>query len=167
MCFFIDNEYRDVVMRKKPLGFTLVELLIGIVILGILAAFALPRLVSLDKDARASLIQSLGGSVRTAATLAHGKSLSDQLAENATVTVEGVPVEMIHGYPTNTAIDEIVLNKSGFDTFLLDGSDEQESGVRWVPKTTSKGFFQSCYVQYQQAAKNEFPNVQVVTTDCG
>lgn len=50
----------------KRNGFTLVELVTVIVILGIMAAAALPKFVNIGKDARVASINSLAGSVRTA-----------------------------------------------------------------------------------------------------
>ncbi len=50
-------------------GFTFIELIIVIVVLGILSAFAITKYVSMSKDAELSVAKSLGGALKSAATL--------------------------------------------------------------------------------------------------
>ncbi|HET7588427.1 MAG TPA: prepilin-type N-terminal cleavage/methylation domain-containing protein, partial [Gammaproteobacteria bacterium] len=52
-------------MRKQQ-GFTLIELVTVIIILGILAAFAVPRFINVTGAARAAAIEGVGGSVKAA-----------------------------------------------------------------------------------------------------
>ena len=50
---------------QRSQGFTLIELVVVIVILGILAAVALPKFVDVGSDARTASIKALAGSVKT------------------------------------------------------------------------------------------------------
>ena len=70
-------------------GFTLIELVVVITILGILAAFAVPRFASLEGQARVAATQALAGSVRSGASLAHALWLAQGDPSSTSVTMEG------------------------------------------------------------------------------
>ena len=102
----------------KQKGFTLIELVMVIVILGILAAFALPRFADLGGEARASTLAGAQGAVKSAAAIAHSKWLaqgSPKAADDgnattpATVVLEGsTTINMTdNGYPTSAATSGI------------------------------------------------------------
>jgi MSHA pilin protein MshA len=81
-------------------GFTLIELIMVIVILGVLAAFALPRFADLGSEARTSSIKGLSGAIKAAANIAHAQQLADGGSGTDSVNLEGTDITMVAGYPT-------------------------------------------------------------------
>ncbi len=73
---------------KKQQGFTLIELVIVIVILGILAALAVPRFISLQREARIAVVDSLFTSVRSGSNIVYAKSAAAGESDNATDTID-------------------------------------------------------------------------------
>lgn len=102
---------------KQQNGFTLIELVLVIVILGILAAVAVPRFSDLSTEARIATLDGLAGSVRSAATIARATQLAQGLASSTSVTIEGQTISMSNGYPTAPAINNAVSGADSGFTF--------------------------------------------------
>lgn len=138
-------------------GFTLIELVLVIVILGILASMAVPRFVDLSQDARISTVNGMAGSLRSAALMAHARQLSQGIAVNGAITVSGNAVALINGYPARSGIDDMMADMSGFSY------DPAQGIFSSVGAPTPA----NCAAIYTEAASTDTePVITVRTTGC-
>lgn len=94
-------------------GFTLIELIIVIVILGILAVTAAPKYIDLAEDAELAVFENLGATLLSAAKLAHLKQIAQGKGPDESIEVNGETIAMLNGYPTDASIG-LLIDMEGF-----------------------------------------------------
>jgi len=147
--------------NKEQKGFTLIELVMVIVILGILAAFALPRFADLGGDARQAALEGARGSIKSASSIAHSAFLANG---NNPVSLEGTDITLVNGYPqADGQVVTSTLSTNGIAAAAqLDGNDFglSVSGASPDVLTVTNG---ACSFTYTEATATAAPQVSTIT----
>lgn len=135
---------------KKQAGFTLIELVIVIIILGILAVTAAPKFLNLQDDAKKAAADGVKGAVASASQLVYSRAVLDgsekddtgtktvKLADNSTVTIK-------YGYPTATSGG--IGKAATIDPLWVGSVSGSGSGSTYVYQTSGS----TCTVVYTEA----------------
>lgn len=165
-------------LRKQAQGgFTLIELIVVIVILGILAATALPKFTNLGGDARLASMTAVRGAITATASTARAQWLINQAATTAAFEDTTVNLVAANGYPVANAAFMAAAGINDTDyTWYLPGTtggdtvpDPGASGITIVPKSIAGSTRAvTCFVRYTpSAAANTAPTITITASAAG
>ncbi len=162
---------------KKNSGFTLIELVVVIIVLGVLSATALPKFIGLQSDARAATLEGVKGALESASTLIYSKAAIDGMQKFSSdddqlsgYTVEGTVIS--YGYPIMGITSQNFLNLRevaglNVDDWDISVATNTESGIRVAYIEHKGNDTWKCNVGYQPPqAIGEKPIITIETGDC-
>ena len=152
---------------KKQQGFTLIELVVVIVILGILAVTAAPKFMNLQNDARTATLEGLKGSIQGAAGIVYGKAAIKGVEANPTGSVSdaGQTIKTVYGYPaaTSAGIGQAIVGLEGDNADWAETTTKASDGsiAYTIKNQADKATPTKCSVVYTEAGKDSAPVVKV------
>lgn len=164
--------------QNAQAGFTLIELIVVIVILGILAATALPKFSNLGGDARGASLSAVRGALESTSAMVHGQYLTNPVLYAASVTSEGQVIPVLNQYPTASAGFVAGAGITATDYTITMGGASVTAATATAPAIPANGLSivpnsvantaasLNCYVTYTQAAASGQPAFAASTTTC-
>ncbi|MGR5152783.1 type II secretion system protein [Photobacterium swingsii] len=150
---------------KRQNGFTLIELVVVIVILGILAVTAAPRFLNLQDDARDASLEGLKGAINGAAGIVYGKSAIEgkERKDSDTITVDNKTLNVAYGYPKATDIENAVQLDLTSEWKVANVSGATGTKKAFTLKNYAEDPVTKCYVLYTEATSATSGAVTTVT----
>ena len=167
-------------MRKIQSGFTLIELIIVIVILGVLSVTAAPKFVDISSEARIAELKALSGNIKSASNLVYAKAViqgkqNEALGNTGSIDLDGDgtgDLLITYGYPNSgdpNALSEI-LNMEDYMTHRIGyGTPTPVLYVANLEVASNYTALQAsnCYLTYaRSASRGASPTVNLVTSGC-
>ncbi|WP_432455985.1 prepilin-type N-terminal cleavage/methylation domain-containing protein [Agarivorans sp. QJM3NY_29] len=158
----------------KQQGFTLIELVIVIIILGILAVTAAPKFLNLSNDARTSTVSGLEGALRGGINIVYSRAAIDGVEAEAddTIQIGGGDVTTAFGYPAEAALTTVAERNRWIDLPTANWTITGTAPVVITPAgftepNSAAADTDKCRVEYTESAANgATPVITAFTGGC-
>lgn len=174
-------------MQEK--GFTLIELVIVIIILGLLSAVAIPRFIELQPDARTATLKGLRAEMHSVMNILYPKAVlqgldkkprvDENTKQDTVINIDGVKIVLAYGYPAAdsskswsklilaTFTDSIFGDDAQTDWYFHNNSNTEATPYIRFMTATKKNSGDNCYLKYTEAKNATTPPVfEIVNSGC-
>lgn len=158
-------------MKQRQAGFTLMEMIILIVVLGILTATAAPKFLEIQQDARIAALKGGAGAASSAAQIVYGKAAIQgmELAASGAISTASGSVDIVWGYPaaTSAGIGAAVTGfgeNGDFVAVSAATSSVTDKEIRFSLASMSEAARSNCFFTYIEATASSAASTLV---SCG
>lgn len=169
-------------LNTQQAGFTLIELIAVIIVLGILSASAIPKFIHLRTEANIKTLETMGASILSTANIVHAKSVllgvQNQASANIDLDADNIDdVAIVYGYTSAHRSNGIPKTMKGDFASAWTWSGNGSNNIFYL--TTAKlgkrsGLYinntsvmaSNCYLVYYPASSTSAPRINYVTSGC-
>jgi MSHA pilin protein MshA len=156
------------VKNRQEKGFTLIELIIVIVILGILAVTAAPRFIDLGTDAKLAKLESIKGVIVSTTKLVNYKAVIENKTDcstDPTIAIGTDNITLRCGYPCPHYSGIGLAVDTGDGATWSSGNCSGQLG--WIELTLDNATDSSnCKIRYNASRGGSFPQITLTNTGC-
>ncbi|GIU10373.1 MULTISPECIES: prepilin-type N-terminal cleavage/methylation domain-containing protein [unclassified Shewanella] len=169
-------------------GFTLIEMVVVIIVLGIIAVIALPKFVNFHSDSKVATLDGIAAAMKSGLDLVHSKAVIEGEAKGAgSIEHAGITIPLYNGYPAvdgtdsfdelnrqvrawldidSVSLTTIKLDNNAAPFFIDKSTANNHIYIFFSEDLNDKSVSFNCHIRYENAINSTEPVITVKHSDC-